>query len=100
MHRILSLILAGGRGSRLDLPVAADQVPGLGILQVDGRGRVIGFVEKPQAPAPIEPLRTDPEWLEHHGIQHRGRLYLASMGIYVFNRRVLVELLNAPPLAT
>jgi glucose-1-phosphate adenylyltransferase len=81
------------------LPVAAEQVPGFGILQLDPRGRVVGFVEKPQTPAQIQPLRTDPQWLEQHGIQHRGRHFLASMGIYVFNRAVLVDLLNAPPLA-
>jgi glucose-1-phosphate adenylyltransferase len=82
------------------LPVAAESVPGFGILQIDPRGRVAGFVEKPQTAAQIEPLRTDAEWLEQHGVAHRGRPFLASMGIYVFNRRVLVDLLNAPPLAT
>src|SRR6266849_8336261 len=82
------------------LPVTADHAPSCGIIQVDQRGRVVGFVEKPQTPAQIEPLRTDPEWRDHHGIQHRGRHFLASMGIYVFSRKVLVELLNAPPLAT
>src|SRR5262245_54739872 len=30
------------------LPVPRDQVPGLGIVQLDATGRVIGFVEKPQ----------------------------------------------------
>jgi glucose-1-phosphate adenylyltransferase len=82
------------------LPVTQDHVSGFGILQVDERGRVIGFVEKPQTDAQIEQLRTSPEWLERQGIHSRGRPFLASMGIYVFNRQVLFDMLNAPPLAT
>ena len=31
---------------------------------------------------------------------HDGRPFLASMGIYLFNREALLDLLNAPPLAT
>jgi glucose-1-phosphate adenylyltransferase len=39
-------------------------------------------------------------WLAARGIQAPGRPYLASMGIYVFNREALLELLNAKPPAT
>src|SRR5262249_40580855 len=46
------------------------------------------------------PLATPPEWLERRGIHAQGRPYLASMGIYLFNRQVLIDLLNAPPPAT
>jgi glucose-1-phosphate adenylyltransferase len=38
--------------------------------------------------------------LEKRGIAARGRPYLASMGIYLFNREALFDLLHAPPLAT
>ncbi len=38
--------------------------------------------------------------MEQRGIPCRGRHYLASMGIYLFKRGVLFQLLNAPPLAT
>ena len=40
------------------------------------------------------------EWLAKQGIQSTGRPYLASMGIYVFNRQALLDLLTAKPLAT
>jgi glucose-1-phosphate adenylyltransferase len=82
------------------LPVARSQVSGFGIVQVDETGRVVGFVEKPQAEAQLEPLRTPPEWLARRGLAAHGRPYLASMGIYLFKRPVLIDLLNAPPLAT
>jgi glucose-1-phosphate adenylyltransferase len=82
------------------LPVPRSQVSGFGIVQLDDGGHVIGFVEKPQTDAQLAPLSTPAEWLEQRGIRADGRPYLASMGIYLFNRQVLVDLLNAPPLAT
>jgi glucose-1-phosphate adenylyltransferase len=82
------------------LPVPRSQVAGFGIMQVDDTGRVIGFVEKPQTDAQCAPLAMPAEWLEKRGIAAHGRPYLASMGIYLFNRQVLIDMLNAPPLAT
>jgi glucose-1-phosphate adenylyltransferase len=40
------------------------------------------------------------EWLERRGIPARGRQFLASMGIYLFNRQALFDLLAAQPTAT
>ncbi len=82
------------------LPVTRSQASSLGILRLDDTGRVVGFVEKPQTAEQLEPLRTSEEWIEGRGIQSRGRQFFASMGIYVFNKETLIELLNAPPLAT
>jgi glucose-1-phosphate adenylyltransferase len=82
------------------LPVPPEKAGGFGILQVDNAGVVTGFVEKPQTDADLDRLRTPPEWIERRGIQSKGRQHLASMGIYLFKRDVLFEMLNAPPLAT
>jgi glucose-1-phosphate adenylyltransferase len=82
------------------LPVTRDQASGFGILRLDDTGRVTGFVEKPQTDAELERMRIAPEWIDRHGIESKGRHYLASMGIYLFKRGALFELLNAPPLAT
>jgi glucose-1-phosphate adenylyltransferase len=79
------------------IPVPENQVLGLGIMQLDETGRVIGFVEKPQTEAQREPLRMSPEWMEKRGIRAPGRPYLASMGIYLFNPKVLIDLLMNPP---
>jgi glucose-1-phosphate adenylyltransferase len=82
------------------LPVTAEAAHGLGIIRLDDAGRVIGFVEKPQSPEQLEPHWTPAEWMEQRGIPCMGRHYMASMGIYLFRRDVLFQLLNAPPLAT
>jgi len=98
-------LMATHRESRADmtiavLPVDKAHASSFGILRLDDTGRVVGFVEKPQTDAQLEPLHTSEDWIERRGITGRGRPYLASMGIYLFNRDVLIELLNAPPLAT
>jgi glucose-1-phosphate adenylyltransferase len=82
------------------LPVPRSQVEGFGIVRVDESGKVIGFVEKPKTDAELEPVRMSDEWLARHGVHGTGRPYLASMGIYVFNRQALLDLLTAKPLAT
>jgi len=82
------------------LPVPRDQVCGFGIVRLDETGRVVGFVEKPQTEEQLQPLRLGEKWLEGRGIRGTGRPYLASMGIYVFTRKALLDLLNARPLAT
>jgi glucose-1-phosphate adenylyltransferase len=82
------------------LPVPRDQVPGLGIMHLDQNGRVVGFVEKPQTDEAIDAVRTPESWINQHGVRASGREHLGSMGIYLFTRKALLELLNARPLAT
>jgi glucose-1-phosphate adenylyltransferase len=79
------------------LPVPRSQVEGFGIVHVDAAGRVAGFVEKPKTDEQLAPVRMSDEWLAQHGVHGTGRPYLASMGIYVFNRQALLDLLNAKP---
>jgi glucose-1-phosphate adenylyltransferase len=74
-------------------PVHADQASAMGIMKVDHDSRVLGFVEKPKTPEAIDPVRMDPAWIDARGIASGGRDCLANMGIYVFNAKVLVELL-------
>jgi glucose-1-phosphate adenylyltransferase len=82
------------------LPVAGDQASGFGIVRLDDTGRVIGFKEKPKSAAELAPLATPDEWMARRGIISHGRPFLASMGIYLFKRDTLMELLQNPPLAT
>ncbi len=75
------------------MPVTREDAKGFGVMQVDDEGRVVDFVEKPQTDEAIEAASTDPEWIRAHGIDPKGRDCLASMGIYVFNRNLLKEVL-------
>jgi glucose-1-phosphate adenylyltransferase len=66
-------------------PVTAAQAPRLGILKVDEEGRVFHWAEKPSDPEVLASLQSgdDP-----------ARPYLASMGIYVFSRHALHDMLG------
>jgi glucose-1-phosphate adenylyltransferase len=82
------------------LPVARSQAGSFGILRLDDTGAVSGFLEKPQTEADLDRVRTSADWIERQGVHAKGRQFLASMGIYLFKKKVLFDLLNAPPLAT
>ena len=76
------------------LPVNRDQVKRLGILKANPDGRIIDFIEKPQEEGKIEDMKIEETTFEQRGIQHLGRSHVASMGIYLFNKDVLVECLK------
>jgi glucose-1-phosphate adenylyltransferase len=76
------------------VPVTQQAARSFGIMRINETGRVVGFLEKPKTPAEFALVRSDPAWLDAHGVVSRGRDGLASMGIYLFNRETLVELLQ------
>ncbi len=76
------------------LPVDRQDAKSFGIMQLDDNYQVKGFVEKPKTDKEIDAVRTDPAWIDSQGIESKGRDCLASMGIYLFNRDLLVELLE------
>jgi glucose-1-phosphate adenylyltransferase len=77
------------------LPVAEAEARSCGIMRIQADGKVIDFEEKPKTQEKLNRVRTDPAWLEKLGLKAGGRPYLASMGIYLFNARALVDLLEA-----
>ncbi|VTS08696.1 glucose-1-phosphate adenylyltransferase [Tuwongella immobilis] len=82
------------------IPVPKEQTSGFGLIKVDSKGRVNGFTEKPKTDAELQPFYIPGEWIERQGVQPNGRNYLASMGIYLFNTKTLIEMLDFKPLAT
>lgn len=75
------------------LPVQESEARSCGIMRIQADGRVIDFEEKPKTQEKLNRVRTDPNWLDKLGLKAQGRPYLASMGIYVFNTKTLVDLL-------
>lgn len=76
------------------VPIEREKAHAFGIMRLDETGRVVGFLEKPKTQEELDLVRTDASWIDSRGIESRGREYLASMGIYLFNRDTLVELLE------
>lgn len=77
-------------------PVVRDEASRMGLMKVDGDGRITEFSEKPKDPAVIDQFKAHEALFKQHGIEVRGDKYLASMGIYVFKPEVLTKLLEDP----
>lgn len=76
------------------MPVTREAAHAFGILRAEDSGRVAGFLEKPKTAEECKMVRTEPAWIDARGVQSNGRDLLASMGIYLFNRNVLVDVLT------
>jgi glucose-1-phosphate adenylyltransferase len=76
------------------VPVGRDEAQSLGIMQVNENCRITRFVEKPKDPAVLGSLPLAPEWQAKLGIEAGHETFLASTGIYVFNRDVIRALLD------
>ena len=82
---------SGAEISIATLPVNAKDAPSFGILKTDAQNLITSFIEKPKTE--LLPDWTSPVSEE---MQQQDKHYLASMGIYVFNRDLLVKLMSDP----
>lgn len=73
------------------LPVNDKDAPEFGILKTNSENCIDCFIEKPAK----ELL---PNWKSEvsEEMKNQGKHYLASMGIYIFNRKLLIELMSDP----
>ncbi len=112
MRGDLVLILAGDHMYRMDyrrmlqahlaaeaditvgvLPCSEAEVSEFGTVRVDPVGRVLEFREKPKTREARAGMEVDPQLLEAQGVA-ADKPYLASMGIYFFNKDVLAAVLD------
>ncbi|MFL1010519.1 glucose-1-phosphate adenylyltransferase [Flavisericum labens] len=82
---------SGAEISIATIPVNAKDATGFGILKANDEDVITSFIEKPDS-------SLLPEWTSEvsDDMKAQGRNYLASMGIYVFNRDLLVKLMENP----
>lgn len=84
-------IEADAKISIATLPVTAKDATSFGILKTDDQNKITSFIEKPSNDLL-------PDWTSQvsDDMKKAGRNHLASMGIYIFNRDLLIELMNDP----
>ena len=84
-------VKSGASISIATLPVTAKEAPEFGILKTDHDNLITSFIEKPNA-------ALLPEWKSDVSEESKAedKQYLASMGIYIFNRDLLLELMKNP----
>ncbi len=89
------------RAQKADITIAAQPVDPetatqMGIFRFDRDGRIVAFEEKPKLPRLGEISRSIPEgatFAQHSDAQP----FMASMGVYVFSRKILLEMLEREP---
>lgn len=81
-------IIRGADISIATIPVTDREAPEFGILKSNDEGFITSFIEKPKKDLL-------PDWVSDTGaeMKRQGRNFLASMGIYIFNRGLLFDLL-------
>ena len=78
------------------VPVAERPASSFGLMKIDDSGRVIDFSEKPKGDELLK-MRVDTTTLGLTPEQAQEKPYIASMGIYVFKKEVLIKLLKESP---
>ena len=76
------------------IPVESENAHYFGIMKANERGRIIDFQEKPNNPEALADLKIPEKALREKGLTSERKTHLASMGIYVFKKEVLFDLLK------
>ncbi|GAX35323.1 glucose-1-phosphate adenylyltransferase [Nodularia sp. NIES-3585] len=75
------------------IPIDKSRASDFGLMKIDQSGRVIDFSEKPKGDE-LDRMRVDTSVLGLSPEQAKLQPYIASMGIYVFKKDVLIKLLK------
>lgn len=78
------------------LPVDHTRASDFGLMKIDGKGRIVDFAEKPQGEA-LEAMAVDTTVLGLDAATAAANPFIASMGIYVFRKDVMIKLLKDDP---
>lgn len=76
------------------VPVKRENAHQFGLMKVNEKSRITTFVEKPKDPKVLDDLEVPEEILKKQKVESKDKKLLASMGIYVFKKDVLVDLLK------
>ncbi len=75
------------------VPIDEKPASSFGLMKIDSQGRIIDFSEKPKGEA-LKAMQVDTTVLGLTPEQAKEQPYIASMGIYVFKKQVLLDLLR------
>jgi len=78
------------------VPMDEKRASSFGLMKIDNQGRVIDFSEKPKGEA-LKQMQVDTQVLGLTAEEANKNPYIASMGIYVFKKQVLENLLADNP---
>ncbi|APF17121.1 glucose-1-phosphate adenylyltransferase [Caldithrix abyssi] len=76
-------------------PIEEHQAKGLGILKANSEGEITEFIEKPEDSEILQNFKAEPEIFRLFDIHQGSRTHLASMGIYIFKKEILFDVLSS-----
>lgn len=78
------------------LPVKRDDVSGFGVMRINDDGQIVEFIEKPKEEKIVDGLKFSDAFAKKQGFDNLDidKKWLASMGIYVFDTPVLLDILS------
>jgi glucose-1-phosphate adenylyltransferase len=79
------------------LAVTAKEATRMGIMKINEDHHIVDFYEKPNSPALLDRMKTPDYVLKKMGLSSEGKEFLGSMGIYLFKRNALLDLLAEDP---
>lgn len=79
------------------LPVQEEEAKRMGLMKIDAKGEVKSFAEKPQHKEVLDSFEVNASTRKRLGLPEGNPLYLGSMGIYLFKRQALIDLLEQDP---
>ncbi|MDA0269292.1 MAG: sugar phosphate nucleotidyltransferase, partial [Cyanobacteria bacterium] len=96
-----SLFIERHRSTNADItlsvvPIEEKTASSFGLMKIDAGGRIVDFCEKPKGDD-LQQMRVDTTTLGLTAEQAQVKPYIASMGIYVFKKQVLIDLLRQNP---
>ncbi|CAL5424983.1 unnamed protein product [Camellia sinensis] len=88
------LILSGDHLYRMDyMDFVHCRASDFGLIKMDGKGRIISFSEKPKG-VDLKAMAVDTTVIRLSREEDEKKPYIASMGVYVFKKEILLNLLR------
>ena len=78
------------------VPIDDKRASSFGLMKIDADGRIVSFSEKPKG-EDLKKMEVDTTVLGLTPEEAQKSPFIASMGIYVFNKQVLIDLLEKDP---
>lgn len=75
-------------------PIRREEAKEFGILKIDKNTAVTSFQEKPKKEEILDEYQVDAELFDYFQVEAAERTHLASMGIYIFKKDVLFDILS------
>jgi len=76
-------------------PIYAHEASEFGVLKADTNGKITSFFEKPKEESILKDFEIDQALFDDFEVNPEGRTQIASMGIYIFKKEVLFDLLSS-----